>query len=165
MKSNGPLKHVILALVLAVICYGIFYYGIEHRRNEKGPWQVTFTNGAAGAPLIVVDQPSIGITNVLITFVGESAAAPAANATNLPPASRIRRFAQPHPVPFEVPFGKCLFMDTTFLPGTITFELFGHEIELLPRALIIDFKEHPWQSGANITVDAASKPPAAALKP
>jgi len=37
-------------------------------------------------------------------------------------------------------------MDTTFLPGTVAFQLFGHEIELLPRVLIIDHEEHPWHS-------------------
>jgi hypothetical protein len=35
-------------------------------------------------------------------------------------------------------------MDSTFLPGTLTFQFFGHEIELLPRVLIIDHREYPW---------------------
>jgi len=43
-------------------------------------------------------------------------------------------------------------MDTTFLPGTITFELFGHEIELLPHALIIHREEHRWQPNATIAL-------------
>ena len=68
-------------------------------------------------------------------------------------------FAQPRPVPYEVPFGKCVFMDTTFMPGTVTFDLFGHEIELLPRALIIDRQDHPWQRDAAITLPRAPAAP------
>ena len=43
-------------------------------------------------------------------------------------------------------------MDTTFLPGTLTFQFFGHEIELLPRVLVLDRQEHPWRSGEVVTV-------------
>ena len=38
------------------------------------------------------------------------------------------------------------------LPGTATFELFGHEIQLLPRVLIIDRREYPWRPNATITL-------------
>jgi hypothetical protein len=58
----------------------------------------------------------------------------------------------PQPVPYEIPFGKCVFMDTTFLPGTMVFDLFGHEIQLIPRVLTIDKTEIPWRSDANLTV-------------
>jgi hypothetical protein len=34
----------------------------------------------------------------------------------------------------------------------VTFDLFGHELEVLPRTLIINFKEHPWQVGEVIKV-------------
>jgi hypothetical protein len=43
-------------------------------------------------------------------------------------------------------------MDTTFLPGTLVFELFGHEIQLLPRVLTIDKKEQPWRSNETIAL-------------
>ena len=56
-------------------------------------------------------------------------------------------FEKPREVPFDVPFGKCIFMDATFLPGTLTFSFFGHEIELLPRVLMVDHQEHPWRTG------------------
>jgi hypothetical protein len=45
-------------------------------------------------------------------------------------------------------------MDTTFQPGTVTFQLFGHEIELLPRTLVLDRQEHGWQSGEIIALNA-----------
>jgi hypothetical protein len=183
MKSGGPLKHVVLAFVLAIVGYALFYRGIEHRRNEKGPWLVIFTNNAAGTPEIIVDQPTVGVTNVHITFDGEPPPARSGTpAMSIPPdapradqllqyetnfaaTSAVQHFSRPYPVPFTVPFGKCVFLDTTFLPGTITFALFGHEIELLPRVLIIDFKEHAWQSGATIAVPRAKLAPSSSNKP
>jgi hypothetical protein len=39
-----------------------------------------------------------------------------------------------------------IFQDPTFLPGTVTMRLFGHQIELLPRVLTIDREEYPWHS-------------------
>jgi hypothetical protein len=119
---------------------------------------VTFTQNSAGAPTLIIAQPRLSITNVRIIFPSETL--PVTNTagafafddagTNHQSPRATLLFAQPRPVPYEVPFGKCVFMDTTFLPGTITFDLFGHEIELLPRALIIDREEHRWRPEATI---------------
>jgi hypothetical protein len=144
MKSDGALKHFILAFVLALVCYALFYHGIEHRRIRKGPWEVTFTNNLAGTPTVVVNQHKLAITNYQIAFPDQAIPSTNAMGTLL--------FNQPQPVPYPVPFGKCVFMDTTFLPGTVTFQLFGHEIELLPRALIIDRQEHIWVSDTMLTL-------------
>jgi hypothetical protein len=151
MKSDNPLKHFVLAFVLAVICYAIFYKGIEHRRTRKGPWEVAFTRGSEGEPAIVVNQPSLAISNVQILF--PEATLPATN------SNRAIFFSEPRPVPFDLPFGKCVFMDTTFLPGTVTFQIFGHEIELLPRVLIIDRQERPWLPEAVITLHPLAEIP------
>ena len=172
MESNGPAKHFILAFLLALVGYVFFYQSIEHRRIRKGPWQVTFTHTAAGAPAIVIAQPRLAITNVQICFPGETL--PVTNTPGAFPADPSRPnslitghrspattllFAQPRPVPCEIPFGRCVFMDTTFLPGTLTFELFGHEIELLPRVLIIDGREYPWRPNATINLGPAPAAP------
>ena len=141
MKSDNLLRHVWVPFVIAVVVYVIFYTGIEHRRTRNGPWLVTFTNNAAGAPTLLVNQPKLAITNLQITFPGE---------TNTQSASF--EFSQPREVPWDVPFGKCVFMDTTFLPGTIVFDVYGHEIQLIPRVLTIDGKETPWRSDAIISV-------------
>jgi hypothetical protein len=139
--SDQPLKHFIIAFLLALAGYALFYAAIEHRRTRLGPWDVTFIS-AAGAPAIVINQPSLHITNVQIRFAGQAAAGPD---TQL-------RFDQPQQVPYDVPFGKCIFMDTTFLPGTVTFQLYGHEIELLPRVLIVDHQDLTWRSDANLAL-------------
>jgi hypothetical protein len=144
MKSDGPIKHFILAFVLAVICYAFFYNNIEHRRTRRGPWSVTFTNSPEGWAQMVIDQPKLAITNVEISFPEQ--------AMNSTQKARTLVFSQPQPVPYDVPFGKCVFMDTTFLPGTVTFEIYGHEIELLPRVLIIDHQERPWLPSNSITL-------------
>jgi hypothetical protein len=172
MKPEGPAKHFILAFLLALAGYIVCYQAIEHRRTRNGPWRVTFTTGSGGVPAILIDQPKLAITNVQISFPGETflvtnaagafafdLARPESPVTNHQSPVTTLVFAQPRPVPYEVPFGKCVFMDTTFMPGTVTFELFGHEIELLPRALIIDRQDHPWQPDATITLPRAQVPP------
>ena len=152
MKADNPIKHFILAFLIALVVYAVFYQGIEHRRARKGPWQVTFTNSVSdGAPSLVINQPKLALTNVQISFPGE--VLPLTNATGT------LIFRQPRPVPYDLPFGRCIFMDSTFLPGTLTFQLFGHEIELLPRVLIIDHQEHPWRSGSTIRLERAPDPP------
>ena len=135
MKSDGLFKPAVLVLIAALIFYFVAYTGIEHRRTRKGPWRVTFTQ-TEGHPAIVINQRMLAITNVQISFSGlpgQSAGPPVEFS-----------FSQPKQVPYDVPFGTCLFMDTTFLPGTIVFKLFGHEIQLIPRALTIDRKEYAW---------------------
>jgi hypothetical protein len=156
MKSDGPMKHFILAFLLAVICYAFFYHNIENRRTRKGPWEITFTNDSGGNPSLVINQPNLAITNAQIIFTSERLG------TDFTPSTLL--FSEPRPVPYPVPLGACVFMDTTFLPGTITLQLFNHEIELKPRVLVIDLQEHPWLSESTITLHPStgtSAPPVA----
>jgi hypothetical protein len=153
MKPAGPLKHFIFAFVIAVMLYAALYSGIEHRRTKNGPWRVTFTNGA-GIPKLIVNEPKLHISNLKIDFPAETTTQ--TNFTMI--------FDQPQPVPFSVPFGECVFMDTTFQPGTIVLNLFGHEIQLLPRVLTIDKKEYPWRSDLTISLMRVAKPPVPAKK-
>jgi hypothetical protein len=140
MKSSGPAKHFILAFVIALVLYAVAYSMIEHQRTKKGPWQVIFTNDISGIPAIIINEPKLGISNVKITFPNEQA--PATNSTVI--------FDPPRQVPFDVPLGQCLFLDTTFQPGTVVLNLFGHEIQMIPRILTIDKHEYPWQSELTI---------------
>jgi hypothetical protein len=148
MKPDGPMKHFILAFLLAVICYVFFYHAIEGRRTRKGPWEITFTNDASGGPALIINQPKLAITNAQISFPSERPQ-PGFSGSTL-------KFGQALAVPYELPFGTCIFMDTTFLPGTVTLRLYGHEVELLPRVLVIDRQEHPWLSDSTITLHPAS---------
>jgi hypothetical protein len=143
MKKDNPAKHFILPFLIALALYVAAYSWIEHRRNRTGPWEVTFTNSLAG-PQLVINQHKLGLTNVQIIFAGEVIAE-----TN----TGQRSFRRPTEVPSDLPFGKCVFMDLTFLPGTVTIDAFGHEIELLPRVLVVDRKEHEWRSGEVFRLD------------
>jgi hypothetical protein len=149
MKSGGIARQVVAVFFVALTLYFVTYTAIEHRRNRNGPWEVTFTNDVAGAPAIRIDQPRLAITNVLIVFTN------APIATN---AATVITFERPRLVPFDVPHGHCIFMDTTFLPGTIVFEMFGHEVQLIPRVLTIDKQEQPWRGKETISLPVKSGP-------
>jgi hypothetical protein len=149
VRPGGLFKPAAGAFVIALAIYALFYHGIEHRRTRKGPWQVAFTEHS-GLPALEINQPALGLTNVQIVF------AKAAGATD---SAIVTDFSQPRAVPYDVPYGTCIFMDTTFLPGTLVFDLFGHEIQLLPRVLTIDKREQPWQSGTTITLMPVATPP------
>ena len=156
MKRDNPAGHFIFAFVIALLGYALVYHLIENRRTRKGPWQVTFTNNPAGTLAIIINQPVLSISNVQIQFPGGVITNQQSPITLL--------FNQPKPVPYDVPFGKCVFMDTTFQPGTLTFQLFGHEIELLPRVLVLDRQEHAWKSGEIVALNVLS-PTNASLHP
>jgi hypothetical protein len=147
-------KHVALAALIAVVLYAIAFWGIEHRRTRNGPWEVTFAVAESGEAAVLINQPRLGIAQVRLVFADQPAPAN--------PLSQTRRFAQPQPVPFDLPFGRCIYMDTTFLPGVVTFDFFDHEVELLPRTLIVDKREMAWRTGEAIRVTGPGvkpKPP------
>ena len=165
MRSIGAAKHFLLAFALALVGYASLYHLIEWRRARNGPWQVAFMTDAAGCPRIVIDQLKLRITNVQVSFPRQPIQGPkevgvdgpthspfGMRSTNAPALRANLVFNQPRQVPYEVPFGRCIFMDTTFLPGTLTFTLCGHVVELLPRVLIIDHEQHPWTADASYQV-------------
>jgi hypothetical protein len=144
-SRDNPAKHFLFAFAIALILYVIAYGWIQHRRTRKGPWQVDFIS-TNGAPALTINQPWLGLTNVTLVFQGEPAPT---NVTHV-------EFRIPQPTPFQVSFADCIFEDLTFLPGTVTFKACHHEIELLPRVLVIDRKENQWRSGAVVNVDAVN---------
>ena len=137
-------KQVILLFLVTISAYFIVFTLIEDRRAENGPWQITFT-AEAGAPAIVIHQPKLGIQNVKLTFPG------GAISTD---TSQTIAFDTARETPFAVPFGQCVFLDTTSLPGNVTLQIHGHQIQLLPRVLTIDAKEQAWKSDAVIPLNA-----------
>ena len=143
-NSDDLWKRLLLVFLLALIGYAAVFSWIEHRRRVKGPWQVTFTT-VGGNHAIIVNQPTLQITNLSIVFEG------AKSETN---PNQTVIFEHGRAAPFDLPFGKCVFLDQLFLPGTVVCDLFGHEIQLLPRALTIDRVDHPWHSTSTITLTA-----------
>jgi len=132
MRSDGILKHFTTALIIAVVFYIAFFSWMQHRRLVNGPWEITFATDAKGQPSLKIAENKLGITQE-IDFPGQKAAS-----SNL---TEIETFED---AVTNLPFGQMIFQDPTVLPGTVTMRQFGHEIELLPRVLIIDKKEIPW---------------------
>ena len=137
MQSSGLVKPLMAGLSFALVLYIGGFALDQHLRTRRGPWRVTFTHETNGSPAIVVDQPELGITNVKIVFPGESA-------TNISAT-----------VAFDVPqkpalFGSVKFEDLTYLPGTVTFDFFGHEVEIIPRTLYLNRRPRPWASNTTL---------------
>lgn len=147
MKSQGILKHALIAFAIAVAFYVAGFSWIQHRREVKGPWTVVFLTDPSGTPSIIVSHAKLDISQK-ITFTSEK----------LPRANYLHavEFAQPRST---IPFGQVIFQDPTFLPGTLTLNFFDHEIELLPRVLIIDKKEISWGAEKEIRIAGRGKYP------
>ncbi len=143
-KSEGILKHFAIAFGLAVLCYVSFYSCDSYMRLNKGPWELTFKTEADGTPNLVINQQSLGITNVTLRVIGESVSQPVKTVKFTGPGT-------------EVPFGEVVFFDTTYLPGTLTLDLFGHEVEMMGRTLVLNFKEQAWKTGNVLDLDPAMK--------
>lgn len=129
-----------LVFFLALGLYAATYSWIEKRRVAQGPWEVTFRAGPGSDPRVTVDQPRLGITNISFVFAGARV------------GSNVEQRVVFDGPKTNVPFGRVVFFDTTFLPGTVTFELFGHEIELLRRVLVVDQKEIEWRPGVEFVM-------------
>ena len=156
MDSSDKLpRHLAFAFVLALVIYAAFFTCDQRLRNRRGPWQVTFSTNSSGFPAIMIDQSHLGITNVQVIFHGEwlsNSIAPAKILFNKP--------QQP------IPFGSVKFEDLTYIPGSVAFDFFGHEVELLPRTLYLNKVEHPWKAGAVFTLEPSQKlPPEASFDP
>jgi hypothetical protein len=146
MDSSDRLpKHLLIGFGLALLIYIGFFSCDQHVRQRKGPWQVVFGTNAAGWAGIEVSQPFLGVHSK-ITFLSEKA-------TNYGTVA----FDNPEK---PIPFGKVKFEDLTYLPGSVAFDFFGHEVELLPRTLYLNKHEHPWHENEVIELKAEEKLPA-----
>jgi len=146
LKPGLSWKSIALLFVAVLALYILGFFGLEHQRIRRGPWTLRFVSDTNTHPLIQITQPALRITNVEVRFPNT----PGAPATNA-----LVQFVAGQEPPFPVPFGECVFMDPLFLPGTVTLQVFGHRIELLPKSLRIDGTNHEWQSGLRFELDAA----------
>ena len=147
MKLGRPFQILIALFALVLALYLASFHGLEYLRHRKGPWSVRFDATTDGTPFAEISQPRLGINSVRLIFPGETF-------TN---AAETIHFALPEPT-HPVPFGRVIYEDLTFLPGVVTFDLFGHEIELVPRTLVVNRKAIPWRPGAMIELARDRKP-------
>ncbi|HTD87271.1 MAG TPA: hypothetical protein VK850_11905 [Candidatus Binatia bacterium] len=141
MKTTFPWKQAIGLFVAVLLTYLAVFNGIEWLRHHKGPWRVAFETNSY--PLVRVSQSYLNVSAV-IEFPDEKASSSGTVAFDKPKK--------------QLPSGKLIYEDLTFLPGVVTFDLFGHEIELLPRVLIVNKKEIPWDHADHLQVWATNKP-------
>jgi hypothetical protein len=145
--KDNIFKHLAIAFALALAGY-VFFYACDARlRTRHGPWIVDFQIASNREPVLVINQPGIGIRNVRVQLAGEVA-------TNSQDGVRFDS-----PTQLTVPYGRVRFHDLTYLPGTITLDVYGHEIELLPRALFLNTKETPWENNAVFVLQPTNKIP------
>jgi len=134
MKSERLPKILLTGFFSALVLYIITFALLQNCRTTKGPWRVVFLTDNTGTPGLLVTQPKLKISK-RIMFSNEK----------LPRNNTVHAVVFDDPTKTNVPFGKVIFQDLTFLPGTVTLDMFGHELEFLPRVLTVDKHEHAWQ--------------------
>jgi hypothetical protein len=144
--KDNILKHAAIAFVIALVGYITFYSCDAHLRQRKGPWIVDFQASTNGEPLLIVDQPFLKIHSRIL-LAGEKASNTLGIVTFVTPQN------------LSTPFGRVRFHDLTYLPGTVTLDVYGHEVELLPRTLVLNTKEVAWTNGATYVLTPADKIP------
>jgi hypothetical protein len=138
VNEARSLRSLLLGAGLAALLFYAAGFGLnEHLRWRRGPWEVRFEPGTE--PRLIVNQPRLGISGVTLLFPGETAEGPAT----------VVRFETPHQT---IPFGSVKYDDLTYLPGVVTLDLFGHEIELLPRTLYVNREAIPWTNANRVVV-------------
>ena len=143
-------KHLLMGFALALGVYVAFFTCDQHLRKRKGGWQVDFSTNAAGWARIDITQPTLKIREQIV-FRGEAA-------TNTGSVS----FDRPGK---PIPFGKVKFEDLTYLPGSVAFDFFGHEVELLPRTLYLNKREIPWTGAVHELKPDEKLPPGMSYEP
>ena len=164
-QANIPWRFLGGLFALTLVLYFAGFNGIEYLRERNGPRRVSFDAAAAGGPMMTVRQSPLGIGGLRVVFEGAGTNGLTSGelafddpGRNKQPMDRTPESSQElKQRAFAVPFGECIYQDLMFLPGVVTMNLLGHEIELMPRTLVIDKKEVPWSTaGSRITI--APKP-------
>lgn len=146
MKSERLPKILLIGFIFALGIYVLTFSFIQQRRTAKGPWQVVFTTDNEATPGMLVTNAKLKV-NQRIVFSGLKHSQ----------ANLVQPVLFDDPIKTNVPFGQIIFQDLTFLPGTVTINFSGHEVEMLPRVLIIDKKEYEWAAGNVIYINGPGK--------
>jgi hypothetical protein len=145
MKAGISPRTIALFFPVVLALYLGAFYGVEHWRHRQGPWTVTFTAGSGGEPVMEIAQPALGVRGVRLVLHEERAT----NAPGTVAFDRVGRAAL---------FGRVIYEDLTSLPGVVTFDLLGHEVELLPRVLIVNKREVRWEPDTTLALYPTNKP-------
>ncbi|MGZ4974337.1 MAG: hypothetical protein ACXWDN_16380, partial [Limisphaerales bacterium] len=64
--KDSFLRHAGIAAAIAVVFYLVFFNWMQHRREGKGPWQITFITDTGGAPSLDIQQPTFHLSHRII---------------------------------------------------------------------------------------------------
>lgn len=146
MRTDGLFKILATGFLLALVLYLGAFKWIDYQREHKGPWIIEFTTDSNGVPSLTVSQAFLKIPPHRLTFPE----------TTVTETNYQRSIKFDHAVS-KVPFGELVFQDPLYLPGSAVFNFWGHEVQIIPRTLIVDRKEIPWNSTTNMTVTGEGK--------
>jgi hypothetical protein len=146
-------KSVVLTFCLALVFYVLAWSWMARKQTGKGPWQVEFTTNGMGVPQLVISQPALGLSNVTVRFEQE----------RLAPTNGVGAvaFLQPR---MTVPYGRVIYDDLMFQPGSVALDCFGHVVEMVPRDLILNGSPVPWRSNSEHPLLPTNKIPAEVRK-
>jgi hypothetical protein len=147
VKTERLPKILLTGFVSALALYIAVFWVLQGCRTYKGPWRVIYLSDNSGTAGLLITQNKLKISQ-RITFPNKK----------LRQNNAVRARLFDDPTKTNAPFGQVVFQDLTFLPGTVTLNVFGHEIEMLPRVLIVDKQEHGWNSNEVISVSGYGKP-------
>lgn len=143
-QDNSIVKILLIALLASVV----FYFGgfslNEYLRQRRGPWEITFASPNPQTTSITIAQPHLHVGPVTLNFT---------NATEILPSATTVRFDTPRTT---IPLGQVKYDDLTYLPGVVTLDLLGHEIEMLPRLLYIDRQPFQWTDISELSLEATT---------
>lgn len=146
-----PIRPVLIFFAVLIPVYLLVYAWIEGRRVRQGPWVLRFeTAPGTRQPSLTIRHEGLGIQSALLRF-------PAEVVPEGIPTGAVELILNKPELP--LPFGKRVSEDLMFLPGVETMDLFGHEVELAPRVLVVDRKEIPWQPSFTLDLDPSQKLP------
>jgi hypothetical protein len=136
---------LLVAGSMALLLYIAGFTLNERLRLRRGPWEMSFQARPNGDTEVQIRQPALGIGPVTILFAGEPYTNDVMNV----------RFDTPRK---PVPVGRVKYDELTYLPGVVTLDLFGHELELLPRTLYVNRVPHAWSLSTNLVLTTADRP-------
>lgn len=145
-KKDNLVRILATAFGLSVLIYVVCFSGMQYLREHKGGWHVEFRTDAENHPSVVVSQPALGIVNQTFSFPEQTG----------PRANYTRTIVFDGPLT-NAPFGEVIFQDPTFLPGTLTFNFWGHELEFMPRTMVVNFEEIAWHTRTNLVLTGQGK--------
>lgn len=133
-----------LLFLITLTTYVLVWLGMEHMRTKNGPWIVDFHSHTNRTSSLTINNHKSGVTNCVIEF------------TNTFDDLVINESVSFNDVNVEIPFGEFIYHDLMYLPGVVTLVVHGHEIEFLPRTLIINKQEKPWGSQPKFILEAST---------